>query len=168
MQNAKDTFYRMLQSRLAALNPARTIVLRGAVRPGVLVEENELPTASIPTDTFRLEWTALHVDFSHAMPLATLQCSIRYVTDGTPGAGGMDRGRALSAMDAELASCLNSTPHHAPKQNFSTLVTGAQPITMATNITWADVVFGPCESLGERLARTATVQIFAFQEAGEL
>ena len=43
MQNAKDTFYVTLQSRLAALNPARTIVVRGVVRPGTLVEENELP-----------------------------------------------------------------------------------------------------------------------------
>jgi len=48
MQNAKDTFYVMLQSRLAALNPARTIVVRSQVRPGILVDENELPTAAIP------------------------------------------------------------------------------------------------------------------------
>ena len=45
MQNAKDTFYTTLQSRLAAMNPARTIVVRGVVRPGTLVDENELPTA---------------------------------------------------------------------------------------------------------------------------
>ena len=45
MQNAKDTFYLMLQSRLTALNPSRTIVVRGVLRPGILVDENELPTA---------------------------------------------------------------------------------------------------------------------------
>jgi hypothetical protein len=50
MQNEKDTFYMMLQSRLAALNPARTIVVRGVVRPGTLVDENELPSAWVPVD----------------------------------------------------------------------------------------------------------------------
>ena len=38
MQNAKDTFYLTLQSRLAALNPSRTVVLRGVVRPATLVD----------------------------------------------------------------------------------------------------------------------------------
>ncbi len=52
MQNAKDTFYVTLQARLAALNPARTMVLRGVTRPGVQVEENELTTAYDPTDVF--------------------------------------------------------------------------------------------------------------------
>ena len=34
MQNAKDTFYMTLRDRLAAVNPARTMVLRGVTRPG--------------------------------------------------------------------------------------------------------------------------------------
>jgi hypothetical protein len=46
MQNARDTFYVRLRDRLAAVNPARTMVLRGVTRPGVLVEENELASAS--------------------------------------------------------------------------------------------------------------------------
>ena len=54
MQNAKDTFYVMLQGRLAALNPAGTIVLRGLIRPGWFVEENELTTAGGPADVFCL------------------------------------------------------------------------------------------------------------------
>jgi hypothetical protein len=57
MQNAKDTFYVTLQSRLAALNPARTVVVRDVVRPGTLVDENELPSAWVPVDAFRLQWT---------------------------------------------------------------------------------------------------------------
>ncbi len=39
MQNAKDSFYMALRTRLAAINPERTILLRGAVRPGILAEE---------------------------------------------------------------------------------------------------------------------------------
>ena len=57
MQNAKDTFYEMLRGRLAALNPGRTIVLRGVVRPGVLVEENELVSTVVLPDCFRVNWT---------------------------------------------------------------------------------------------------------------
>ena len=94
MQNAKDTFYLTLQQRLAALNPARTLVLRGQLRPGTLVEENETAATQPPADTFRLAWTALSLDCSCALPLATLQCEIRYATDGTAANVGMDRGRA--------------------------------------------------------------------------
>ena len=62
MQNAKDTFYEVLRSRLVALNPERTIVLRGVVRPGVLVEENELLSAVALPDCFRLRWSVSQVD----------------------------------------------------------------------------------------------------------
>jgi hypothetical protein len=33
---------------------------------------------------------------------------------------------------------------------------------------WADAVFGAASAVGERLERTSTVQVFAYQEAGEL
>ena len=46
MQDARDTFFVALRTRLAAINPERTIVLRGQIRPGVLVEENELSSAT--------------------------------------------------------------------------------------------------------------------------
>ena len=62
MQNAKDTFYVTLRDRLAAVNPARTMVLRGVTRPGVLVEENELASACGPVNVFCLRWTGLSVD----------------------------------------------------------------------------------------------------------
>src|ERR1700722_11100567 len=100
VQNAKDTFFVMLQGRLATLNPSRTIVLRGLVRPGTLVDENELATSSIPPDTFRMEWTELQLSSAANLPLVAMECSIRYCTDGTSGNGGMDRGRLLAGMDA--------------------------------------------------------------------
>ena len=83
MQNAKDTFYLTLQGRLAALNPARTIVLRGIVRPATLVDENEVPTAAPPTDAFRLQWTKLLVTSASPLPWIALECTIHYATDGT-------------------------------------------------------------------------------------
>ena len=52
IQTLKDTFYGVLRDRIAAANPSRTIVVRGLIRPSVLVVENELPappsTASPP------------------------------------------------------------------------------------------------------------------------
>jgi hypothetical protein len=168
MQNAKDTFYLMLQSRLTALNPSRTIVVRGVLRPGILVDENELPTAWIPVDVFRLEWTALQVDNEGPLPMATLECSIRYATDGDSGNGGMDRGRLLAAMDAELATALGATPHTVGKMNYSAATAGVAPTAMGTNVFWADPVFGVTTAVGERLERTATVQVLAYQEEGEL
>jgi hypothetical protein len=162
MQNAKDTFYTTLQSRLAALNPARTIVLRGLTRPGILVDENELPTEA--TAAFRLRWTRLQANTASPLPWIAMECTFTYAADGTPGGGGMDRGRLLSAMDAELSAALAQEPHAVPKINYS----GAAPVTMATNIFWANPVFEPVITTAERLARTATVQVFAYQEAGEL
>jgi hypothetical protein len=168
MQNAKDTFYLTLQNRLAALNPARTMVVRGVVRPGTLVDENELPTAFVPLDAFRLQWTKLQVNSASPLPWIAMECSIQYATDGTPGNAGRDRGRLLSAMDAELASALAAEPHIIPKMHYAAAGVGVAPVAMATNVFWADPVFGECLTVNERLARTATVQVFAYQEAGEL
>ena len=112
MQNARDTFYVTLRDRLAAVNPARTMVLRGVTRPGVLVEENELASAYQPVDAFCLRWTGLSVDAKGALPLVTMVCEIRYATDGDSGNGGMDRGRLLSAMDGELVAAVSAAPQN--------------------------------------------------------
>jgi hypothetical protein len=168
MQDARDTFFVALRTRLAAINPDRTIVLRGQVRPGVLVEENELPTAFQPTDAFTLHWTAMTVD-AGPMPLVAIECQINYATDGTSGNGGMDRGRLLGAMDGELTAALLTETQSAVKKNFSGVAgTGAPAVTMSTNIFWSTPRFAPVKTSGERLERTATVQLFSYQEAGEL
>jgi len=164
MQNAKDTFYTTLQARLAAVNPARTIVVRGVTRPAVLVEENELPSDAVPVDAFRLRWTGLKVDTQAALPLVTMSCEIRYATDGNAGNGGMDRGRLLAAMDAELATAVATAPRCAAKMSYLT----APPATMATNVFWGEAVFAAAVVTDERLERVATVEVFCYQEAGEL
>jgi hypothetical protein len=168
MQNAKDTFYLTLQQRLTALNPARTTVIRGQRRPGTLVTENEMPTAQIPLDTFRLAWTACTIDRTGTLPLVTLQCEIRYATDGTHAAAGMDRGRALAQMDAELASALAQSPQSTPKLDCTQTDSGAAPTAMQTSIFWSVPIFAPAKATAERLERTATVDVFAYQEAAEL
>jgi len=168
MQNAKDTFYLTLQQRLTALNPARTIVIRGQRRPGTLVTENEMPTAQVPLDAFRLAWTALSIDRTGALPLVTMQCEIAYVTDGTHALAGMDRGRLLAAMDAELVTALAQTPQSAPKLNCTATDSGVAPTPMQTSIFWSAPTFNAAKTTAERLERTATIDVFAYQEAGEL
>jgi hypothetical protein len=170
MQNARDTFYVTLRDRLAAVNPARTMVLRGVTRPGVLVEENELASAYQPVDTFCLRWTGFNVEAQGNLPLATMVCEIRYATDGDSVNGGMDRGRLLSAMDGELVAALSATPQNTPKMSYVGAAggSGMAPVAMATNVFWGDAVFGAAAVNGERLERVATVEVFSYQEAGEL
>jgi hypothetical protein len=164
MQNAKDTFYTTLQARLAAVNPGRTMVVRGVTRPAVLVEENELASDAVPVDAFRLRWTTLKVDTQAALPLLTMGCEIRYTTDGNAGNGGMDRGRLLAAMDAELAAAVAAAPQSAAKMSYAAV----PPAAMATSVFWGDVTFATAVVTGERLERVATVEVFCYQEAGEL
>ncbi len=76
MQNAKDSFYMALRARLTAINPERTILLRGTVRPGILVEEAEAPFSQIPNDVFVLRWTGLAADLDLASTMAAEQCEI--------------------------------------------------------------------------------------------
>ena len=170
MQNARDTFYVALRDRLAAVNPARTIVLRGVTRPGVLVEENELTSATVPVNAFCLHWTGLSVDAQGALPLATMTCEISYATDGDSGNGGMDRGRLLSGMDAELVAAVSAAPQTVTKMNYVGAAggSGLAPVAMGTNVFWGDAAFGAATVNGERLERVATVEVFCYQEAGEL
>jgi hypothetical protein len=166
VQDARDTFYAMLRDRIATIDPARTVVVRGLTRPGVLVIENELPAASVDglsiPDAFCLRWTEVSVDARSPMPLVSMTCEIRYATDGTAGNAGMDRGRALSAMDAELAQAIGASPHETPKLSF---VPG---VLRATNVFWGDVTFAPAVARSERLERTATVEVYSYREEGEL
>jgi hypothetical protein len=164
MQNARDTFYLTLRDRLATVNPARTMLVRGVLRPGVLVEENELVSANEPADVFRLHWTGLRVDSKCALPLVAMGCEIEYATDGSAGNGGMDRGRLLEAMDAELVAAVNASPQNVGKVNYAV----SPAVAMGTNVFWSDVAFGAATVTGERLGRVASVEVFCYQEAGEL
>jgi hypothetical protein len=164
MQNARDTFYVTLRDMLAAVNPARTTLVRGVVRPGLLVEENELASANAAADVFRLRWTGLRVDAKGALPLVAMGCEIRYATDGSAGNGGMDRGRLLAAMSEELAAVVNARPQNVGKMNYS----ASPAVAMGTNVWWGDVAFGAATVNGERVEQVANVEVFCFQEAGEL
>ncbi len=162
MENAKDTFYVTLRNRLAALNPNRTMLLRGVQRPGILVEEAEAVTAMLPPDVFVLRWTALATDVNLPLVLARMQCEIHYTTGGTMAASGLDRGRALEEMDGEVSSVL--APPSTPKMDYA-----ANPAAqLNTPIFWTAADFMPATTVRDRLTRMAKVTVFAYQEPGEL
>src|SRR3954447_14337059 len=106
MQNVKDTFYTALRNRLAALNPERVVLLRGALRPGILVEEAEAPFTQLPNNVYILRWLGHGADIDLASTLIAEECEILYNTCGSQTYGGLDRGRALSQMDSELLAIL--------------------------------------------------------------
>jgi hypothetical protein len=76
MQNAKDSFYMALRGRLTTINPERTVLLRGTVRPGILVEEAETPVSQFPNDVFVLRWLGLGVDMNLVTTMAAEECEI--------------------------------------------------------------------------------------------
>ena len=168
MQNAKDTFYEVLRGRIATINPDRTLVLRGVTRPGVMVVENELVSAINLPDCFRLSWTKAATDTHGAMPALAMQCEIAYETAGTAMNAGMDRGRMLGAMDGELLTAIGITPQNAQKQDYAGLAFGTAVVPMKTNIWWSNVAFGEAKANDDRVARTATVTVMSYEEAGEL
>jgi hypothetical protein len=161
MQNAKDSFYVALRTRLAAINPERTILLRAAVRPGILVEEAEAPFTQLPGDVFVLRWLGLGVDQDLPSTMVAEECEVLYSTLGTQPFGGLDRGRALSQMDGELVGML--TPFWTPKLNY----TATPAATMLTNVFWDEPAFGQITALRDRLSRTARVVVYSYQELGE-
>jgi hypothetical protein len=161
MQNAKDSFYMALRTRLVTINPGRTILLRGAVRPGILVEEAEAPFNQLPNDVFVLRWQGLGADMDLGSTMAVEQCEIIYQTCGTQSFGGLDRGRALSEMDDELITMLQ--PFNTPKLNYS----GTPPGAMLTQVFWDEPGFSPVALQRDRLSRSASVMVYSYQEQGE-
>jgi len=162
MENAKDTFYVALRNRLAVLNPNRTMLLRGVQRPGILVEEAEAVVAMLPADVFVLRWTVLQTDVNLPLVLARMQCEIHYTTGGTMVASGLDRGRALEEMDAELLNIL--APRSTPKLDYA-----QNPVLqLNTPVFWTAADFTPAVTLRDRITRSARVTVFAYQEPGEL
>jgi hypothetical protein len=162
MQNAKDSFYVALRTRLVAINPERTILLRAAARPGILVEEAEAPFAQLPADVFVLRWLGLGVDQDLPSTMVAQECEVLYSTLGTQSFGGLDRGRALSEMDEELVGML--TPFWTPKLNY----TATPAAAMLTQVFWDEPVFGAATAVRDRLSRTARVVVYSYEESGEL
>ncbi len=162
MQNAKDSFYIALRNRLATVNPARVMTLRGVERPGILVEEAEISIPQIPSDVFVLRWTSTSYDDQLPLILVKATCEILYASSGSATNSGLDRGRALATMDRELLAI--SAPPNTPKLNYS--VSPAQD--METMVFWTVPALGDSEVVRDRILRTSTLTVFSFEEQGEL
>ena len=159
-QDAKDSFYLTLRNGLAALHPDRTVTVRGAMRPAVLVAENELEPGdgNAPLDTFVLHWSAAVVDASEAMPLEHARCEICVATAGSPEVAGMDRGRTLAAMRAELDAML--LPGQAAKTSYA----GPAPVLAATPVFWSSVAHEEVKETAGELRLRCAVEVFAWRE----
>lgn len=162
MQNAKDSFYLELRSRLAAVNPERTVLLRGSLRPAILLEDAEAPFSQAPSDTFIMRWIALGADLQQPSTMVALECEFSYSTSGTQAFGGLDRGRSLTRMDRELRAMLQ--PFSAPKFDYA--VQPAAPLK--TQIFWDEPAFAPITTHRDRLSRTARVIVYSYEEQSEL
>lgn len=161
MQNAKDSFYMALRTRLAAINPERTILLRGAIRPGILAEEAEAPFSQLPNDVFVLRWLGLGVDMDLDSTMTAEQCEILYQTCGTQSFGGLDRGRLLSEMDEELVAMVQ--PFFTAKVDY----TATPPASMLTKVFWDEPGFSQVVAERDLLSRSASVMVYSYQEQGE-
>jgi len=169
MQFAKDSFSIALRERLAGLNPARVVRVSGALRPAVVVVENEMPTAAeLLAECFYLEWGALKLGDSDGgvTPMCSIDCSIRYRTRGKVESG-VDRGRLLGELDRELFSICQ--PACTKKVDFSR----APNVDLGSGVSWTlPVIEMGNREPGDRDAgmveHNARVRVFFFPEVGSL
>jgi hypothetical protein len=164
MQYAKDSFYIALRDRLAALNPGRTVVVGGLIRPAVLVDENEPANSAPPLpNAFHLTWG--NPEFvkgaeSARRPLMKIDCRIFYRAGGAQPAA-VDRGRALAALDSELLRLVS--PPRTPKCDC----THTPPVSLGSTVFWGLPEFGALESAPDELKRTTRLTVFFFSEVDQ-
>jgi hypothetical protein len=116
MQAAKDSFYMALRTRLAVLNPTRTMVIDGVTVPAIVVRENmETRFGEAQTEAFYVDFGDILIAES-TRPMLGIDCHIWYSSEGGGGTG-VDRGRTLAEMDVELLGMCN--PPHTEMLDYS-------------------------------------------------
>ena len=80
---------------------------------------------------------------------------------GTQSFGGLDRGRALSAMDKELVALLE--PCNTPKVNYAV----QPPAALLSQVFWDEPTFSQTAVQRDRLCRSAKVMVYSCVEQGE-
>jgi hypothetical protein len=165
MQATKDSFFRALQSRLAVVNPARTITVDGAVRPAVLVVENEpYPPPKLFFNTFYVHWLGAPVVRQFLGTLAprySLTAQLEYFVQGTPSLQRpfADRGRLLAQLDRELIEIL--FPGSTEKLDYR----AAPPASLGSSLLWRWTPGFQTFADGGVLRRLTTVNVSFFLEA---
>ncbi len=159
MQSAKDSFYAALRERLAEVNPARTTVVDGVVRPALVVDENEASAVAALDGTFRLAW-GKGASVGGGSHLMKMSCTIEYATSGIDGTNG-DRGRTLGTLDRELMAI--SLPSRTAKSDYTKL----PPVSTGTSMFWTDLEFASPKDEAGRLSRSATTTVYFVSEVQE-
>jgi hypothetical protein len=135
------------------------ITIAGAVRPAIVVAENEAPDAAQPLpDTFYIHWGSTRELRDQA--LDEFDCEIRYCVEGSETAAYQDRGRALAKSDEELLAITYSAS--APLKDYSVM----PAVALGTNIFWTRPELGPIKIDGRRLMRVAKLRVFSFIGVG--
>jgi hypothetical protein len=166
MQNTKDTFFRVLQARLAVVNPLRTVVLDGVARPAILVAENQpFPLPKLFFQCFYIHWLGAPVvrGFTRTqVPRYELLAQIEYFVQGAASSQRpfADRGRLMAAMDAELLSIL--FPGVTEKMDHS--MVPPVPLGSAIHWRWTPDFRTSADGDGSVLRRIAPVTLSFYPE----
>ena len=165
MQAAKDSFFRALQSRLAAVNPARTISMDGVVRPAIFVVENEpYPPPKLFFNAFYIHWLgapAVREFYGTLAPRYSLAAQLEYFVQGTASLQRpfADRGRLLGQLDRELIEIL--FPCSTEKLDHS----ATPPAPLGSRLLWRWTPSFQTIVDGGVLRRLTTVNVSFFLEA---
>lgn len=166
MQAAKDSFFRALQARLAAVNPERTIAPDGAARPAILAVENEpFPPSRLWFNTFYIHWLGAPAVRSFARtpaPRYELLAQIEYFVQGTPGLARpfADRGRLMAQLDRELIAIL--FPGWTEKLDYA--AAPPRPLGSVLHWRWTPELRTIADREGSVLRRVATVAVSFYLE----
>jgi hypothetical protein len=162
MQATKDTFYIALRDRLVQFDPKLTIVIDGAIRPAIVVTENEPPGASPRQDeAFYLDWEGVRPVQPATSTLMAMDCTISYTCSGQSDSGGVDRGRNLGALDADLLAI--SAPAQAHKNDYSS----GLPVDLGSYIFWSVPRVEPLKVEARQVGRQAQVTVFFYPEVNQ-
>jgi hypothetical protein len=163
MQSTKDTFYITLRDRLVQVDPELKIVIDGAIRPAIVVVENEPPN-SLPRQNgaFYLEWGGARAVQPATSTLEAMDCTITYSSTGEIDTGGVGRGRDLGALDADLLAMCR--PGQAHKKDYST----GSAVDLGSDIFWPAPELKPAKVETKQVGRQAQVTVYFYPEVNQL
>lgn len=157
MQFAKDSFFKELCARILAINPERAVVLDGVRRAAVVVLENErAENAERLMDVFCLSWSFERNVESWAPH--SMDCSIVYRSRGNAELGGVDRGRRIGMMDAELRQAL------CPAITRKIDHTQSRSRDLGSHVFWGEPHFEEMKESGAILERNVNLKVFYYPE----
>ncbi len=162
MQATKDTFYIALRDRLTEVDPNLTIAIDGATRPAIVVLENEPPSSQPRQDqAFYLEWGGARPMQPATSTLTAMDCTISYSSSGQSDSGGVDRGRDLAALDADLLAIC--TPAQAHKNDYAS----GSPVDVGSYIFWSAPKLDSGKVGPKQVGRQAQVTVFFYPEVNQ-